>query len=380
MASKTPLREAKGPKSIGGGAPAAVHRGDLQDRLSESGFLLELLPFPAALWSHDRRCCAFNTHTRRFFGYCESDFQRKNTLWIDRVHPQDRADFANAWRKIEGGENSTSCRYRFFTRRDNKPIRVRELMFAYSIPAIAWPVVWSLYLDDQITDEDAAERRQVRRELVRGLTHEIGNSLQAIGGEVDLLRLAGTLPQQSARTVRRGVEQIRALLSDVSEYLSPSPLERRRENAATVILEVIQGITPRLEQSGIRVEARFDPLLPELPLGAQFRNALKRVIEFSYALLPEGGELQIEAGLKLIRKSRYVEVRVVNVSPTFLDVEEKDVFRPYLTVNSYRVGLTMSLARQILRHHFGKIIFHKEQRNRGVFSILIKVPAGIQTS
>jgi nitrogen-specific signal transduction histidine kinase len=162
--------------------------------------------------------------------------------------------------------------------------------------------------------------------------------------------------------------------------LSPSPLERRRENAATVILEVIQGITPRLEQSGIRVEARFDPLLPELPLGAQFRNALKRVIEFSYALLPEGGELQIEAGLKLIRKSRYVEVRVVNVSPTFLDVEEKDVFRPYLTVNSYRVGLTMSLARQILRHHFGKIIFHKEQRNRGVFSILIKVPAGIQTS
>jgi nitrogen-specific signal transduction histidine kinase len=61
-----------------------------------------------------------------------------------------------------------------------------------------------------------------------------------------------------------------------------------------------------------------------------------------------------------------------------LDVDDKDVFRPYLIVNECRVGLTMSLARQILRHHFGKIIFHKEQRNRGVFSILIKVPADRQ--
>jgi nitrogen-specific signal transduction histidine kinase len=297
---------------------------------------------------------------------------------VDRIHPQDRERFVNAWSRIEGGEKSTSCRYRFLPKNANKPIQLRESLFSDSNPAIALPAVWSLYTEDQINDEEVLKKRQTGRELVRGLTHEIVNSLQAIGGEVDLLRLTGTLPQESAWAVRRGVEQIRALVSDVSEYLSPSPLERWRENTATVILQVIQSITPRLEQCGIRVGVRFAQPLPELPLGAQFRDALTRVIEFSYALLPKGGELQIEAGLKRIRKSRYVAVRVINVSPTSLDVEDKDVFRPYLIVNEYRVGLTMSLARQILRHHSGKIIFHKEQRNRGVFSILIKVPAGIQ--
>jgi nitrogen-specific signal transduction histidine kinase len=215
---------------------------------------------------------------------------------------------------------------------------------------------------------------------VHGLTHEIGNNLQVIGGELDLLGLEVELPQRSARAVHRGVEQIRELVSDVSEYLAPSPLERRRENTATVIFDVIQSITPRLVQCGIRVRVHLARPLPELPLGAQFRKALKRVIEFSYGLLPDGGDLQIEVGLKAIRKSRYVEVRVINVSPTSLDVEDKDVFRPYLIVNDYRVGLTMSLARQILRHNSGKIVFHKEQRNRGVFSILIKVPEDIQTS
>lgn len=365
-------------KAIRLGAPRIAKSGDVDGGLSESGFLLELLPFPAALWRRDRRSCVFNSHARRLLGYSESDFLQKIDPWIDRIHPQDREGFANAWRRIEGGEQTTSCRYRFFPKNANKSIRLRELLFSYSTPAIAWPAVWSLYFDDQSADEEVSERRQLRRDLVRGLTHEIGNSLQVIGGEVDLLRLTGDLPQRSAQAVDRGVEQIRELLSDASEYLAPSPLQRRRENTATVILEVIQSITPRFEQCGIRVGVRLTQPLPELPLGAQFRNALKRVIEFSYALLPKGGELQIEAGLKRIRKSRYVEVRVINVSPTSLDVDDKDVFRPYLIVNECRVGLTMSLARQILRHHFGKIIFHKEQRNRGVFSILIKVPADRQ--
>jgi signal transduction histidine kinase len=361
-------------KAIRLGAPRRAKNGDVDGGLSESGSLLELLPFPAALWRRDRRSCVFNSHTRRLLGYSESDFLQKIALWIDRIHPQDREAFANAWGRIQGGEQTTSCRYRFFQKNANTPIQLRELLFSYSTPAIAWPAVWSLYFEDQTV----SERRQIQRDLVRGLTHEIGNSLQAIGGEVDLLRLTGDLPQRSAQAVDRGVEQIRGLLSDVSEYLAPSPFERRRENTATVIFEVIQRITPRFEQCGIRVGVRLTQPLPELPLGAQFRNALKRVIEFSYALLPKGGELQIEAGLKRIRKSRYVEVRVINVSPTSLDVDDNDVFRPYLIVNECRVGLTMSLARQILRNHFGKIIFHKEQRNRGVFSILIKVPADRQ--
>jgi hypothetical protein len=34
----------------------------------------------------------------------------------------------------------------------------------------------------------------------------------------------------------------------------------------------------------------------------------------------------------------------------------------------------MAVAQQILKRHFGKIVFRKEQSNRGVFSLLIRVP------
>ena len=95
-----------------GSALGIAKSGDVHGGLGESGFLLELLPFPAGLWSRDRRSCCFDTDTRRLLGYSESDFLRKTILWMDRVHPQDRDGFVNAWRRIEGGEKSTSC-FRF---------------------------------------------------------------------------------------------------------------------------------------------------------------------------------------------------------------------------------------------------------------------------
>jgi K+-sensing histidine kinase KdpD len=96
-------------------------------------------------------------------------------------------------------------------------------------------------------------------------------------------------------------------------------------------------------------------------------------MEFSRALLPKGGELEIEAGLQEIGGERYVVLKVASSSATSLEVEEKDAFRPFLRVNNHQVGLGITLAHQILRRHQGNILFRKENPQRGLFTILLKV-------
>jgi signal transduction histidine kinase len=373
------VRDASNSHSAKAASPVSRSVGKLRGELGDCGAVLELLPFPAALWTYDRCACVFNASARRLLGYSEDDFSRNAALWSTRLHPQDRAGFVNAWRKIENGQARVSYGYRFLPNHAKSRIRLRESLFAYLSPTGS-PAVWSLYQEDDGTWDETPKKslRRIRSDLVRDLTHEIGSNLQAIGGEVDLLRLSGRLPQESAQVVHRGVEQIRRLVSDVSEYIAPSDVDRQREDTTTAILHVLHTVASRLEQRGIRVKVRLDDQLPDLPLGAVFRNAFKRVIEFTYTLLPTGGDLLVEAASKRVRDSRYVEVRVINVSPTSLDVDDQNVFRPYLTVNDCRIGLTMSLAREILRHHRGKITFKKERRNRGVFSIFIKVPTDLQ--
>jgi nitrogen-specific signal transduction histidine kinase len=55
-----------------------------------------------------------------------------------------------------------------------------------------------------------------------------------------------------------------------------------------------------------------------------------------------------------------------------LEVDEKDVFRPFLRVNNHQIGLGMALAQQILRRNNGMISFSKENPRRAQISILLK--------
>jgi signal transduction histidine kinase len=343
--------------------------------LCESRSVLERLPFPAALWSPDRQSCIFNNYVSRLVGFSENDFLQESSLWVERIHPKDRDSFISAWRQIQSGENnSVSCYYRFLPGGRSEQIRMREDLFSHPCRKSEPAAVWSLYAEQENSDTEILESPSLR-DFVNGFNHEIGNGLQAIKGEIDLLLLAGALPPQSARAVDRGIQRIAELTDEVHEYLALTAAEPRRENLVRTFREVIQLSSQELEDRGIRVAVEFKDQLPELPLGSDFCNAIKWVIDFSCALLPKGGDLKIEAGVKRIGAAFYIELRVINVSPSCLDIEEKEVFRPYLKVNEYQVGLTMVLAQQILRRHFGKIIFQKEQRNRGVFLISIKVPS-----
>src|ERR671918_2075920 len=163
--------------------------------------------------------------------------------------------------------------------------------------------------------EDFAEIRNVG-ELLVGLTHDIHNNLQAIRGELDLLTLSGALPEQSSTTVIRGVDQIRKLTGEIAEYVSPPPLQLRSEDLALVLAEVMRVSERQLAEHGIQLTVMLREPLPKLRLDWQFRSALKRVIEFSCALLPQGGKLQIEADLLWAEDDPHVRVQLINASPT----------------------------------------------------------------
>lgn len=345
----------------------------LKAGLVEAGAIFELIPCPVALWSRDRRLCVFNDSTRQLLGFCEHDFRENPSLWTDRIPPRDRAGFVSEWTKFQRGEKRISCAYRFLPKHRGTEIRLREVSVSYPIRGDA-PGVWSLYSEDPTVEDDLGGIQQVR-ELVRGLTHEIGNSLQAISGELDLLRMSGALLPENSLAVTNGVKQIRKLTHEIEEYLAPAPLQLRAEDPVTVLNEVIQSRQRELVAQEIRIAVVLRQPLPRVPLDEQFRSALERVIDFSCALLPQGGELKIEAGLQRVGEADYIELNLVTASPTSITVEEKDVFRPFLKLNGCRVGLSMAMARQILRRHFGKIIFRKERCDQGVFSILIRVPS-----
>jgi signal transduction histidine kinase len=345
----------------------------LRTGLIEAATAIELVPSPAALWSLDRHSCFFNDSARELLGFCEHDFKQDSALWFERIHPDDRKDFLGAWKGLQAGETRVSSRYRFQPKNRTQALWLREVSCLYAPSGADKPNVWTVYVEELVAESFFQGAGQVRN-FVRGLTHEMGNNLQAIRGELDILRVSHAIPNDSAETIYRGINQVRRLVHEIEEYLFPSSVEARTEDPASVLAEVIQSREKEMAAHGIRTGMKLKQTLPKVPLDLQFGRALTNVIDFSRALLSKGGELNIEAGVCRQDGENYIELNIVSSSETSLQVEEGDVFRPFASVNGHRAGLSMAVAQQILKRHFGKIIFRKEQSNRGVFSLLIRVP------
>jgi hypothetical protein len=180
--------------------------------------LIELFPCAAALWSADRSQCVFNSAMQALVSYRDNEFCADENLWLRCIDPRDREAFLSSWKSMQEGQAKISCRYRF-SPRGRMTMDLEENAMSLPLGTTAMPAVLSLY---QSKGGIHCERRDAT--AIHRLAHHIGNSLQAIRGEVDLLHLTGALPQRSFDNITQGIEQLHDLLSDIDGFARRRPV------------------------------------------------------------------------------------------------------------------------------------------------------------
>lgn len=349
---------------------------------NESGVLIAILnsiPSPIAIWSGDRRWWTLNSAATRLTGFSGPDFQRNPTLWIEHVHPQDRANLLAAWERLRDGEKKVSCEYRFFPKKSHSEIWLREVCEPCPVLVDETRAIWSAYahlpgLDGrkQTFSEEATPRHPAEK-LIRELTHAIQNSLQTIIGEIEILDLPVTAPSYYHVIVNE-IGEIDKFLREANEYFSPAKTPFSLVDPLVVLRELQRDVEKDLADHGIRVSTACKDAPPEVYVDPRkFRYAVRQVVDFSLVLLPNGGEVLLDARHKTISGTEFVELSITSISESSLACKDEDVFRPFVRVNDHGVGLSMAVAQEILRRQGGNIIFRKESQHRGVFTVLMEV-------
>ena len=361
--------------------------------LEETSLLsvLDLLPSAAAVWHLDQTLSVLNARAQEVTRCAVLDVGNRDQ-WLKRIHHQDRSRCHGAWEQLQHRFQRITCDYRFAPKGKRNTVWLREVAVPYHNTQDEVEGILSVFTDISdlqsplLADTDKgrtlSRQRMAEEEqagiastaaLIDGFSHEVQNSLQGIGLGLDLLRMTQTDPLE-CQTVAQAIERASRFLREIREFYQPPEPYVTTEDPRIILAEVAQQVDTAWPNQDVQWHLMCQESLPSLAFEWRYFGLnWERVLTFLYALLPQGGEIGIQVKLRKIDTQRYIELRVQITSATPFSIDDTQIWKPFVKVNGYPVGLSMVLVRQMLSRHNGKISFHKKNASQGILTVLLKV-------
>ncbi len=239
-------------------------------------------------------------------------------------------------------------------------------------------------LNQSYTDLQRAQEELIRSEKLRalgqmaaGIAHDLNNTLAAILGQAELLKLQVPTPQVQDRldtlvtAAADGAQVVRRLQGFARQQLTPTLV---RCDLATLVQEAVELTRPRWrdepQRKGMVVQVRTelpdsDGLPPILGQPTEIREALTNLILNAVDAMPQGGTLTLSGrpvsegrrrGLSSTPDPRFVELSITDTGVGMAEEIRRRVFEPFFTTKGVQgTGLGLSVVYGIMERHGGHI-------------------------
>ncbi len=245
--------------------------------------------------------------------------------------------------------------------------RLVDLAIVPYLDEVGAPRGW-LWVADDVTEALRVKRQLLATErlaavgnLSAQVAHEIRNPLSAIGLNAELLEdeFAGSLeePKRSeAATLLRAIAKEIERLTEITEsYLKlarlPHP-ELRRLDVNTLVSDLVAMLGEELKAHQVELVLELATPAPVVVSDpGQLRQALLNIVRNSREAMPDGGTLTIRTRSTPDGCHLWIADTGPGIPPAILP----RVFEPFFTTKKEGTGLGLSLAKQILTEHGGKL-------------------------
>ncbi|MFL6192552.1 MAG: sensor histidine kinase, partial [Thermoanaerobaculia bacterium] len=210
----------------------------------------------------------------------------------------------------------------------------------------------SFLLVGELTEELRASEKAAYGKLIRMMSHEINNSVGAVGSLLDSFRgYAGPLGEEDRDDFLQGItvaitrlENLRAFMNGFAEVVRLPPPDRRPTDVKRLVDEILLLMRPELDRRRIRVEWSESKPLPPIELDRnQIEQVVVNVLKNAMESIGEDGAivLRLDRGALSIRDSGAgipEDVRAL-------------LFTPFFSTKRNGRGLGLTLVQEILSAH-----------------------------
>ncbi|MBI4645002.1 MAG: hypothetical protein HY738_00010 [Bacteroidia bacterium] len=191
--------------------------------------------------------------------------------------------------------------------------------------------------------------------LASGIAHEIKNPIGAIKGAAQYLHgelKDNNLDTEFADIIAQEADRLNELTTEFLLYARPPKLEKKDTDINSVLKQILKLIIKEDRFKNIILYQNFENNLPIIKADAsQLKQVFYNLIINAGQAAGENGVVEINTGLKAGNLFITVKDNGDGISPEILP----NIFDPFFTTKVKGSGLGLSIAKQIISGHNGKI-------------------------
>ena len=233
---------------------------------------------------------------------------------------------------------------------------------------------------------------QAKSEFLAHMSHELRTPLNVIIGFSELLmdEVAGEINDEQRQSLNDILNSGKSLLNLINDILNLSKIEAgkielvfRDISIANIIESLCKDMRPIISRRNQSMEIAMEKELPLVKADrARINQVLFNLLGNATKFTPDGGKLRVEAQ----RDDVYVVVSVIDSGIGIRKEEQDKIFEEFyqlgspLSEDKSGTGLGLTIARQIIDRHGGRIWVESEFGSGSGFSFTLPVARGERTS
>jgi len=227
--------------------------------------------------------------------------------------------------------------------------------------------------------QQLAEQDLVRREFLTTVAHELRTPLMTANGYLQLLQKGAVSQEQLAGvidTIARNANQIAALVNDIL-FLQEIELvlpEFQDVDINEIARIVVDNHKEKAEARGIQLKVQEKNVPPVNGDAKSLERALTALVDNAIKFSPQGGEVQIEVSTKDSKIIVTVKDHGIGIAPEAMP----NIFNRFYHLEKSGddlfggLGLGLSIARQVIKQHNGKLELESTPGRGSTFTITLQ--------
>lgn len=326
------------------------------------------------------------------FGRSSDHLHKNPRLFLESVHPEDRAELEVKWAEHKYEEYEHSYR---IVRPDGSVRTVRSQAFPVrnaegEVYRIAGLVEDTTEQEERLAQLRQAQKMEALGQLTGGVAHDFNNLLQVIQGYSELLRQERVFDEESLDAIMRASQRGSELTQRLLAFARRQPLSSESVDVEALV-EHVRVLLEHTLGADIDFRTSLQPdLWPVMADAAQLENALVNLAINARDAMSNAGTLMVEAvnvpgeaGDAARRKSPLsndrVRISVIDDGSGMSEVVRARVFEPFFTTKDVGrgSGLGLSMVYGFIQQSEGHVDIESQEGEGTTVSLYL--PAALDT-